>query len=465
MRRASRFLLLGLGVLAAIAGLAGMLVSSAWLVGPGVTLALLGLGILAVTLPLLDGDLSELGYWAAVGMSGLGGLVIVVALVRSTIPTLLHEWRDPVPGYAMPLAVLGLLFLVLGLAARYGLPGAMQIKPASDEAKQLRQWSNIAVLTGIILGVVGLLRIFATKILLDAGWATRVPPTYLIPNGVVQMIAGVFFILASVGSWSENRLVVLTRREFSAFFVSPIAYLVMLSFAVIGSLNYFIFLNQIMRRSSSGVPLEEPIVQGYILGISAIIAVLGAVPLLTMRLFSEEKRTGSLEVLLTAPVSDWQVVLSKFIAALLLFMLLWLPWALNLVALRLEAGKAFDFRPLLAFGLALFASGAGFVAMGLFFSSLTNNQIVSAALTFMGMMVLIGLYFFQEFNLGSLSIFGTDEKSFEGIKEAVKTMSFIDLWFEAIGGKILLKYVAFHLSAAVIWLLMTVKVLKARRWS
>src|SRR5262249_43161346 len=150
----------------------------------------------------------------------------------------------------------------------------------------------------------------------------------------------------------------------------------------------------IIMMADRGQPIEEPIVQRYIIALMPAFAVMVAVPLLTMRLFSEEKRSGTLEVLLTAPISDWYVVLSKFIAVHLLFLLLWIPWAMFLLAMRLETGKPFDFRPLLGFAVVLFASGASFCAMGVFFSSLTNNQIVSAALTFMGMMVLIAFYFF-----------------------------------------------------------------------
>ena len=141
-----------------------------------------------------------------------------------------------------------------------------------------------------------------------------------------------------------------------------------------------------------------------------------------------------------------------------------------LLAMRLETGKPFDFRPLLGFTVVLFASGASFCAMGVFFSSLTNNQIVSAALTFMGMMVLIAFYFFgfiltpgflSFLRVGELS-FG--ERLFDALKAAMKTMSFIDTWDEAIRGKIWLKDIAFHCSAAVMWLWMTVKVLESRRW-
>jgi ABC-2 type transport system permease protein len=317
-----------------------------------------------------------------------------------------------------------------------------------------------------MLGTIGALRLAATSVLRQAGWYTKVPEPFLVPTGIVLMIAGLLFILASVSSWSQNRLVAMTRREFSAFFVSPVAYIVMIAFSVIGVGAYANFLLGILGRAREGQPLEEPIVAEYLIAFFPVFAVMVAVPLLTMRLFSEEKRTGSLEVLLTAPVTDWEVVLSKFFAALLMFMLLWAPWALNLLALRLEAGKPFDFRPLLGFALALFASGSSFVAMGLFFSCVTNNQIVSAALSFMGMMVLIALYFLiRLLTPNFVSFLNMGEKTVEVVKEVMRTMSFIDMWIQATEGKIWLKYVVFHISAAVMWLLMSVKVLESRRWS
>src|SRR5262249_26042290 len=154
----------------------------------------------------------------------------------------------------------------------------------------------------IILCVAGLVRLFATDVLRSAGWATKVPEPYLLPNGIIQMLSGLFFILVSIPSWSENRFIVMTRREFTAFFVSPMAYMVMIGFAVIGFLAYLIFLLQILQQTESGAPLEEPIVRDYLIAIFPVFAAMVAVPLLTMRLFSEEKRTGSLEVLLTAPI-------------------------------------------------------------------------------------------------------------------------------------------------------------------
>src|SRR5262249_28407203 len=112
---------------------------------------------------------------------------------------------------------------------------------------------------------------------------------------------------------------------------------------------------------------------------------------------------------------------SKFFASWTFLMLLWLPWWLFLLALRLEGGREFDARPMIGFSLALAASGAAFVAMGMFFSSLTSNQIVSAALTLMGMLVLLGFYLAEYVLRGATNV----EVS---AKAVMRALSFIDMW-------------------------------------
>jgi ABC-type Na+ efflux pump permease subunit len=175
-----------------------------------------------------------------------------------------------------------------------------------------------------------------------------------------------------------------------------------------------------------------------------------------MRSLSEEQRTGTLEVLLTAPVDELPVVLSKFLATLIFFLLLWLPWMGFLVALRIEGHEDFDFRPLISFAVALTCTGAGFLSMGLFFSSLTRNQITSAVLTFAGMIALLWIYFkvedLQEKSPGSVWI------------QVLTHVSFINLWFDSLDGKLMPQYLLFHISATVFWLFLTLKVLEARKW-
>jgi ABC-type transport system involved in multi-copper enzyme maturation permease subunit len=267
---------------------------------------------------------------------------------------------------------------------------------------------------------------------------------------------GLLYAMVSAGLSSENRLVVLFRRELSAFFYSPIAYIVLFSFAVVSSTLFLQFAADLRRAGMEAQPLFEPVITGYLLAWFPIFCVVMAIPVLTMRSLSEENRTGSIEVLLTAPVGEVPVVLSKFLASLLFYLLIWLPWGICLVALRIEGGEPFEYRPLLSFYLMLACTGAGFLSMGLFFSSLTRNQIIAAVLTFMGMLLMTVSYFAKQLiNQGG----GTSAWT-----PLLTHISYLDLWISSLFGEITPKFYVFHLSAAVFWLFLTVKVLESRRW-
>ncbi len=162
--------------------------------------------------------------------------------------------------------------------------------------------------------------------------------------------------------------------------------------------------------------------------------------------------------MLTSPVDETAVVLSKFFAAYLLYLLMWVPFVLFMVALRVGGGREFDYRPLLSFGVAVAVTGAGFIAMGVFCSSLSRNQIISAVLTFTGMLILT-LVFIVRRNLTDL----TPGKS--GMLEAILDhISYIDLWVNALDGKLVLRVLLFPLSMAIFFLFLTIKILEARKW-
>src|SRR5262249_46271264 len=148
-------------------------------------------------------------------------------------------------------------------------------------------------------------------------------------------------------------------------------------------------------------------------------------------------------------------VVSKFLATFIFFMLALLPWGLYLVALWVEGGTPFEYRPLLSFFVALGCSGAGFIAMGLFFSSLTRNQIASALLTAVGMIALTLAFFMKRSE-------GVTAESFW--PKVLNHVSYIDLWWASMEGVIVPPMLLFHLSAAVFWLFLTAKVLEARKW-
>ena len=272
---------------------------------------------------------------------------------------------------------------------------------------------------------------------------------------------GLEFLMLSVGICSDAQWVVLTRRELAAYFYSPIAYIVLVVLTMVGGVAYWLFVLDLLQASQRGLnPMQppmgvpEPILPHYILNFIPVVSVLVMVPLITMRLLSEEHRSGSLEVLLTAPVRESTVVISKFLAALRFYLLAWYPWGLYLVALRVEGGEAFDYRPLLTFAIVLAVTGAGFVAMGVFFSSLSRNQIVAAILTFVGMCFLFAIYFLKR-DRGQTG---------SGLNDVLTYVSYIDLWIDASYGMFAPRQLLFHLSFAVLCLFLTVKVLESRKW-
>jgi ABC-type transport system involved in multi-copper enzyme maturation permease subunit len=229
----------------------------------------------------------------------------------------------------------------------------------------------------------------------------------------------------------------------------------MVCLALVAGLLFYIFLDLIIRQSQPGeTALVEPIIRFYIIDWFPIICVTLVVPALTMRLLSEERRSGTLEVLLTAPLGEGAIVVSKFVAALILYMVVWLPWGLYLASLRIQGGQSFDYFPLLSFFFALAATGAGFLSMGLFFSSLTRNQIIAFFLTVVGMLALLMVFFLKRFL--------TPDSAGYNI---LSYISYVDLWIDSLEGKLSPRFLMFHISAAIFWLFVTIKVMEARRWA
>jgi ABC-type transport system involved in multi-copper enzyme maturation permease subunit len=343
----------------------------------------------------------------------------------------------------------GLLFGLVGLAYGWAFIGL----EGSDSPTGFR--------SALVLGAIGLAGFLvalarSSMPLLGRWFRSATAPAeqpYIATAGLLLMIVGLLYLGLAIGLCSDNRLVVLTRRELSAFFYSPIAYIVLFGWTVVGIYMFFLFVNYIILMGDQGPAMMEPIVQYYIIDFTPVVGILFVVPILTMKLLSDERRSGTLEVLLTAPLGETSIVLSKFLGALIFFLLMWIPWGLFLIALRIEGGKAFDYRPLLSFSVGLVCSGASFISMGLFFSSLTRNQIIAAILTFMGMMVLITTFFvIRLVPAGAMRTF------------LIHT-SFINLWEDTLTGKLIPRDLLFPLSATAFWLFLTVKSLEARKWS
>jgi ABC-type transport system involved in multi-copper enzyme maturation permease subunit len=348
------------------------------------------------------------------------------------------------------LVPLGLLVIVLGLGYLWAFVGLH----GSPSPLGYRAALGMGAL-GILVLIVALIWSILPPLFYSWGWLEARPEPYLIPRGLLLMTLGAVYAATSAGLISDNRLVVLTRRELAAFFYSPIAYIVLFGFTGLGWWQYYTFLDLLTDPiQRGGEPLVEPVISYYVISWPTVISMIAIVPVLTMRLLSEEKRTGTMEVLLTAPLDETSVVVSKFLASLIFFLVLWVPWGLFLVALRIQGGEPFDYRPLLSFFFALAATGAGLLGMGLFFSSLTRNQISAFILTFVAVVPLTFIFFLKR-----------DLPSDSAWRTILTYICYVDLWIESVQGTLSPRYLLFHISAAVFWLFMTIKVLEARKWS
>ena len=178
------------------------------------------------------------------------------------------------------------------------------------------------------------------------------------------------------GGARVRKLFAIVGREWRAYFLSPLAYVILTAFMF---LNGIIFSRIVAFLSAPGAPHERFLALMFT-NTYFWIFTLFIVPILTMRLLAEERRSGTLEVLLTSPVSETTVVVGKFLGAFGFYVVLWAPSALFILFLRAKTSVDLGAAASGYVGIALM--GAYFLAIGTFASSLTKNQILAAILTF-----------------------------------------------------------------------------------
>ncbi|WP_250846639.1 ABC transporter permease [Aquisphaera insulae] len=246
----------------------------------------------------------------------------------------------------------------------------------------------------------------------------------------------------------------LLGREIGAFFLGPMAYLVILAFQFIAFLNFWELVESLSLPQKELSILRDPMTAYVSSSPLFWFAVLVAVPLLTMRLIAEERRSGTIETLLTLPITEAEVAVSKWLAGVLMYLALLAPFALYLPFLYFQAGYQFDLGPLLSLGIGLTTMGMMFVAVGVLFSSLTKNQLVAAVWTFVALFLSVVLTLL-------LSSYAAGGGS--GWAEVARSLS-VYLQVVSFGrGQLDLRAIAVHLSVSVLALFLTVKVLESRR--
>jgi ABC-2 type transport system permease protein len=181
--------------------------------------------------------------------------------------------------------------------------------------------------------------------------------------GVIGLIALVVAVVLGAGLFQSRSLI---RREFSAYFLSPIAYVVLVAFLIVTGLCFANTLDLLTATGAEGTrwPMQTLLhnVKWHVL---FWIVFLLIPPLLTMRLFAEERSAGTLEMLMTAPLRDWQVVLSKYVACLGFYVVMWLPTLLYIPILMGAQTPRYDLQNWTMYRLVFLAGIASPLVGGL----------------------------------------------------------------------------------------------------
>jgi ABC-2 type transport system permease protein len=188
-----------------------------------------------------------------------------------------------------------------------------------------------------------------------------------------------------------TNILAIVRKEWRGYFASPIGYVVIGMYALVFGYFYTIGLSWFIRQSMQApqmgagpMNINQQMIRYVFL--NSTIIFLFVVPLITMRTYSEEKRSGTIELLMTSPITDYQIVMGKFLGALSLYGAM-LGITLIHIGVLFAYGSP-EWKPILTGYLGLLLLGGCFVSVGLFFSSLTRNQIVAGMFTFAVLLLL-----------------------------------------------------------------------------
>jgi ABC-2 type transport system permease protein len=251
-----------------------------------------------------------------------------------------------------------------------------------------------------------------------------------------------------------TNVLAIAHKELRAYFASPIAYVVVGFFTVVlgvmyaGILTWFV--GQGMQAGFGGpqtLNVNQQLIRPLFLNIAVVL--LFMLPLVTMRTYSEEKRGGTIELLLTSPVTDFEIILGKFLGAMALY-------GVMLAVTLIHFGFLFwfgrpEWKPLATSYLGLLLFGGCFISIGLFISSLTKNQIVAGAATFAVFLVLWVIDWIGQ-ALGPRA------------EEVLKYLSMTGHLDDFVKGVVDTKHLVYYVSFIIFGLFLTARSVDTERW-
>ena len=254
-----------------------------------------------------------------------------------------------------------------------------------------------------------------------------------------------------------NVMLTTLKKELMSYFFSPVAYVIAVLFYLFRGLEV-----RALAGYFAGMGADRDLFSsGYIFLQSSYFLIVLVPPILTMRCFAEEKRTGSLEALMTAPVRDVEVVLGKWLAALTFFAILLLPTTGLLWVLTWPVFLATDlsFGPVLTGYLGMFLLGSLLVSVGCFASSLTDNQLLAS----LGAMLFnFALLSAAPMIGGQLGATGAESYTSRVLLAQINVLDHLGNLFAR--GLVDSSQVVFYLGGSLFFLFLTVKSLESRKW-
>jgi gliding motility-associated transport system permease protein len=250
-----------------------------------------------------------------------------------------------------------------------------------------------------------------------------------------------------------RNIAAIAQKELRSYFSSPMAYIVIGFFLLPFGVFFFLYLQSFVRQSlqsaqfGGAMNINQQVIR-YVLQNASVI-ILFIMPMITMRTYSEEKRSGTIELLLTSPVSDLEIILGKFFGALGLYLAM-LAVTLLYMAILFVYGNP-EWRPLVAAYLGLLLMGGAFVSIGLLISSTTNNQIVAGVVTFVVFLLLWIIGWFADSagpTIGPITSYLSITEHFDDFSKGI-----IDS-----------KHVIYYLSLITFGLFLTSKSVDTERW-
>lgn len=257
-----------------------------------------------------------------------------------------------------------------------------------------------------------------------------------------------------------RNILAIVERELRSYFVSPVAYVVLAIFVLLSGVFFQAILTQTvqavqtiqLQSQNFGAPPQPIDVPGEIsrqyFGTLSVIQ-LFMLPMITMGLFSEEKKRGTIELLLTAPLTDLQVVLGKFLSAVAFYAIMMATTLVPMSILFLYSDPAPG--PMATGYLGLFLYGVGLLALGLFISTLTENQIVSGVISFGAILLLWMVDVIGQASTGAMGA-------------ALTYLSILAHLSDFMNGVLATSNLIFYLSLVTLGLFLTYRSIDALRW-